>query len=56
MEGVEIETLGFKMTEEVLYTCLVPAVLFFGTCPVFRIAEQAGILVKGMLKSLVAMQ
>lgn len=57
MEGVEIETLGFKMTEEVLYTCLVPAVPFSGHVGLYSVSlEQVGILARGILKFLVAIQ
>ncbi|WCM59203.1 hypothetical protein MF628_08900 [Paenibacillus polymyxa] len=44
------------MTEEVLYTCLVPAVPFSGHALYSVSHEQAGILARGILKSLVAMQ
>ncbi|MNW57835.1 hypothetical protein D3C74_356670 [compost metagenome] len=57
MEGVEIETLGFKMTEKVFYTCIVPAVPFSRHACLYSVSlEQVSILARGILKSLVAMQ
>ncbi|MNL36091.1 hypothetical protein D3C87_1581580 [compost metagenome] len=55
MKGMEIETLSFKMTEEILHTCVVPAVSLSGHTGLDTVSlDQLTVLTGGILESLVA--